>query len=59
MVTFANPGIVLGILWNMVNKPGLGEAIAAVLVGYVVGAAVALPFTRGQAIEAPAVTHPT
>ncbi len=59
VVTFANPGIVLGILWNMVNKPSSGQAIAAVLVGYFVGAAVALPFTRGQAIEAQAVTNPT
>lgn len=59
VVTFANPGIVLGILWNMVNKPGIGESIAAVVVGYAVGAAVALPFTRGRAVEAPAATHPT
>jgi hypothetical protein len=59
VVTFANPGIVLGVLWNMVNKPGSGQAIAAVLVGYAVGAAVALPFTRGQAIEAQAVTNQT
>jgi hypothetical protein len=59
VVTFANPGIVLGILWNMVNKPGIGEAIAAVLIGYLVGAAVALPFTRGQAVEAPAAPQRT
>jgi hypothetical protein len=59
IATFANPGIVLGVLWNMVNKPGTGQAIAAVLVGYAVGAAVALPFTRGQAIEAQTVTNPT
>jgi hypothetical protein len=59
VVTFANPGIVLGILWNMINKPSTAEAIAAVVVGYAVGAAVALPFTRMQAIDAPAVTDPT
>jgi hypothetical protein len=59
VVTFANPGIVLGILWNMVNKPDIGESIAAILVGYAVGAGVALPFTRGRAIESQAVTHPT
>jgi hypothetical protein len=58
VVTFANPGIVLGILWNMINKPSTAEAIAAVVVGYAVGAAVALPFTRGQAIDARAVTDP-
>lgn len=58
VVTFANPGIVLGILWNMVNKPGIGEAIAAVVVGYAAGVIVALPFTREQASDAPAVTQP-
>jgi hypothetical protein len=55
VVTFANPGIVLGILWNMVNKPGVGQAIAAVVVGYV---SVALPFTRSRTLEAPAVANP-
>jgi hypothetical protein len=59
VVTFANPGIVLGILWNMINKPSTAEAIAAVVVGYAAGAAVALPFTRRQAIDAQAVTDPT
>jgi hypothetical protein len=58
VVTFANPGIVLGILWNMINKPSTAESIAAVVVGFAVGAAVALPFTRRQAIEARAVTDP-
>ena len=56
VVTFANPGIVIGILWNMINKPSTAEAIAAVVVGYAAGAAVALPFTRRQAIDARAVT---
>jgi hypothetical protein len=59
IVTFANPGIVLGILWNMINKPSSAESITAVVVGYLVGAAVALPFTREQAGEAQAVTDPT
>jgi hypothetical protein len=58
VVTFANPGIVLGILWNMINKPSTAEAIAAVVVGYAAGAAVALPFTRRQAIDARVVTDP-
>lgn len=58
VVTFANPGIVLGILWNMINKPSTAESIAAVVVGYAAGAAVALPFTRRQAIDARAVTDP-
>jgi hypothetical protein len=58
VVTFANPGIVLGILWNMINKPSTAEAIAAVVVGYAAGAAVALPFTKRQAIDARVVTDP-
>ena len=59
IVTFANPGIVLGILWSMINKPSSAEAITAVVVGYLVGAALALPFTREQASETQAVTDPT
>ncbi len=59
VATFANPGIVLGIVWNMLNKPSTAQAIAAVVVGYAVGAAGALPFTRKQSIEAQAVADPT
>jgi hypothetical protein len=39
-------GIVFGVVWNMTEKPGLGESIAAVLVGYAVGAVLALLVTR-------------
>jgi hypothetical protein len=46
LVTFANPGIVLGIVWNMTQKPSTGSAIAAVLGGYAVGALLAFTFTR-------------
>jgi hypothetical protein len=46
IVIFANPGVVLGITWNMSVKPGTVEAIAAVLVGYAIGAAAALPLTK-------------
>ena len=46
IVILANPGVVLGITWNMSVKPGTAEAIAAVLVGYVLGAAAALPLTK-------------
>ena len=49
----------LGILWNMINKSSSAEAITAVVVGYLVGAAVALPFTREQASETQAVAEPT
>jgi hypothetical protein len=46
IVILANPGIVLGITWNMSVKPGAAGAIAAVLVGYALGAAAARPLTR-------------
>jgi len=51
VVEFANLGIVLGVVWNMTQKPGWGEAIAAVLVGYAVGAALALLATRSAKEE--------
>lgn len=46
IVLFANPGVVIGIAWNMSQKPGLTGALAAVVVGYAGGAAAALPLTR-------------
>ena len=57
VVELSNLGIVLAIVWNMTEKPGLGGSIAAVLVGYAVGAALALLFTHGRA-EAEAATEP-
>jgi hypothetical protein len=57
LVSLANPGIVLGIIWDMTTKPGTGASIAAVVVGYAVGAALALSFTRSGAPEA--ATEPT
>jgi len=47
----ANLGIVLGIVWNMTEKPGWGSSIAALLVGYAVGAALALYFSRAPQEE--------
>jgi hypothetical protein len=46
VVEFSNLGIVFGVVWNMTEKPGLGESLAAVLVGYAVGAVLALLITR-------------
>jgi len=46
VVLFANPGIVLAITWNMTVKPGTAEAVAAILVGYGLGAATALLVTK-------------
>jgi hypothetical protein len=48
---FTNIGLVLGIVWVMTQKPGLWESIAALVGGYVVGLALALPFTRAPSPE--------
>jgi hypothetical protein len=51
VVELANLGIVLGVVWDMTEKPGWGRSIAAVLVGYAVGAALALYFSRAPQEE--------
>lgn len=51
VVAFANPGIVLGVVWVMTQKPGAGGAVAAVVIGYVVGAMAALHFAKPAASE--------
>jgi len=58
VVEFSNLGIVFGVVWNMTVKPGLGEALAAVLIGYVVGAVLALLITRSAQEELGAATEP-
>lgn len=58
VVEFSNLGIVFGVVWNMTLKPGLGESLAAVLVGYAAGAALALLLTRSAQEELGAATEP-
>jgi hypothetical protein len=48
---FTAIGLVLATVWNMTQKPGTASAIAAVVIGYVVGAALALALTRAPADE--------
>ena len=48
---FTNLGLVLAIVWNMTEKPGVWASIAALVGGYAVGVALALPFTRTQQAE--------
>jgi hypothetical protein len=50
VISFANPGMVLGVMWAMTEKPGTGIAIVAVVVGYTVGAALALSLSRTHAV---------
>jgi hypothetical protein len=52
VVLLANPGIVLGITWNMTVKPGPAEAVAAIVAGYAGGAVAALILARQPAREA-------
>jgi hypothetical protein len=59
VVEFSNLGIVFGVVWNMTQKPGLGGSLAAVLVGYAVGAALALLITRSPQEELAAAGEPT
>lgn len=54
---FANVGVVLGVIWNMTQKPGTFQAILAVLIGYGLGAAVALRATRHSGEEAPPIAE--
>ena len=58
VVEFSNLGIVFGVVWNMTQKPGLGESLAAVLVGYAVGAVLALLVTRSAQEELSAAGEP-
>jgi hypothetical protein len=58
VVEFSNLGIVFGVVWNMIHRPGLGESLAAVLVGYAVGAVLALLITRSAQEELEAAGEP-
>jgi hypothetical protein len=56
VMEFSNFGLVFGVVWNMTQKPGLGESLAAVLVGYAVGVVLALFFSRAPQEELAAAT---
>jgi hypothetical protein len=46
VVELSNLGVVFGVVWNMTEKPGWGGSIAAVVVGYAVGAGLAVLLSR-------------
>jgi hypothetical protein len=54
---FSNIGVVLGVVWDMTQKPGTASAIAAIVGGYAVGALVALRFTRAPVAELTAASE--
>ena len=48
----SNLGVVFGVIWNMTTKPGIGGAVAAVAIGYAVGALLGLRASKIPAVEA-------
>ena len=58
MADLANEGIVFGIVWDMTQKPGTGSAIAAVVVGYAVGAAAGWQLSRLPATAVETAVEP-
>src|SRR3954470_6156470 len=59
VVEFTNVALVLGIVWNMTQKPSTGSAVACLLIAYVVGLAFALRFMRAPEDVSAVVTEPT
>jgi len=56
---FTNIALVLGIVWNMTEKPGTASAVATLVVAYAVSAAAALWFSRAPADAPVTATEPT
>ena len=54
----SNLGVVMGIVWDMTQKPGTASSIAAVVGGYAVGAALALALARLPAEELAPAAEP-
>ena len=59
VVEFTNVALVLGIVWNMTQKPSTATAIVCLVIAYLVGLGVALRFMRAPAGAPVAVTEPT
>jgi hypothetical protein len=52
---YTNIALVLGIVWNMTQKPGTASAVVTLVIAYVVGVAIALWLSRASAdVPAPA-----
>jgi hypothetical protein len=58
IATFSAVGLVLGIVWSMIQKPGLGGAVAAAVCGYVIGASLAIFFARSGREETGVTAEP-
>ena len=57
VIEFTQLGLVLGIVWNMTQKPGTASAIAALVGGYAVGVVLALRFMKAGAADVPAAVE--
>jgi uncharacterized membrane protein YccC len=55
---YTNLALVLGIVWNMTQKPGTASAVVTLVVAYAVGVAVALWFSRAPADSPAPATEP-
>jgi hypothetical protein len=55
---YTNLAVVLGIVWNMTQKPGTASAVATLVIAYAVGVAVALWFARAPADSPVSATEP-
>lgn len=55
---YTNLALVLGIVWNMTQKPGTASAVATLVIAYAVGVAVALWFSRAPSDAAAPATEP-
>ena len=58
VVEFTNVALVLGIVWNMTQKPGTASAIATLVIAYAVGVAAALWFSRAPSETSAPATEP-
>lgn len=55
---YTNIALVLGIVWNMTQKPGTASAVATLVIAYAVGVVVALWSSRAPADAPVSVTEP-
>ena len=58
VVELSNLGLVFAVVWNMTEKPGWGGSLASVVVGYAVGAGLALVLRRAPQDELAAAAEP-
>jgi hypothetical protein len=55
---YTNIALVLGIVWNMTQKPGTASALATLVIAYAVGVAAALWLSRAPAETSAPATEP-